>query len=127
MDRIVLAILFEGLCEEELGEGDSRIVFKVKPSLAPIKVNILPLIKKRHAEEAKKLYKELRRHFMVQYDESGSIGKRYRRGDAVGVPFAVTIDDNTLENGTVTVRERDSMEQKEIALTDLVHYLHHNL
>lgn len=127
VDRIVLAILFEGLCEEELGEGDSRIVFKVKPSLAPIKVNILPLIKKRHAEEAKKLYKELSRHFMVQYDESGSIGKRYRRGDAVGVPFAVTIDDNTLENGTVTVRERDSMEQKEIVLADLVQYLHDNL
>jgi len=102
-------------------------VFKVKPALAPIKVNVLPLIKKRHAEAAKKLYKELSRHFMVQYDESGSIGKRYRRGDAIGVPFAVTIDDNTLENGTVTIRDRDSMEQKEIALTDLVHYLHDNL
>ena len=64
---------------------------------------------------------------MVQYDESGSIGKRYRRGDAVGVPFAVTIDDNTLENGTVTVRDRDTMEQKEIVLADLVQYLHDNL
>ena len=64
---------------------------------------------------------------MVQYDESGSIGKRYRRGDAIGVPFAVTIDDNTLENGIVTLRDRDSMEQKEIALTDLVRYLHENL
>mgnify|MGYP006390535741 FL=1 len=64
---------------------------------------------------------------MVQYDESGSIGKRYRRGDAIGVPFAVTIDDNTLENGTVTVRERDTMEQKMINLTDLVQYLHDNM
>lgn len=122
-DRIVLALLAEGLREEKIGGDDTRVVFKIKPSLAPVKVNILPLIKKRHGEEAQKVYHMLNRYFMVQYDESGSIGKRYRRGDAIGIPLAVTIDDNTLETGTVTVRERDSMVQETVPLGNLAAYL----
>lgn len=123
VDRIVLALLAEGLCEEKIGENDTRVVFRIKPSLAPVKASILPLIKKRHAEEAKKVYRRLSRHFMAQYDETGSIGKRYRRGDAIGIPFAVTIDDDTLEAGTVTVRERDSMSQETVSLEMLEVYL----
>lgn len=127
VDRIVLALLAEGLCEEKIGEDDTRVLFQIKPSLAPVKVNILPLIKKRHSEEAKKIYHILNRYFMVQYDESGSIGKRYRRGDAIGIPFAVTIDDNTLEAGMVTVRERDSMSQETVPLGKLAAYLQERL
>lgn len=127
VDRIILALLFEGLCEEKISEDATRVVFRIKPSLAPVKVNILPLIKKRHSEEAKKLYQTLCRQFMVQYDESGSIGKRYRRGDAIGIPFAVTLDDGTLESGMVTVRERDSMQQETVPVEELVMYLQERL
>lgn len=123
LDRIVLAILFEGLHEEKIGENDSRIVFNIKPALAPIKANILPLIKKKHSEEAKNIYQNLSKYFMVQFDESGSIGKRYRRGDIIGVPFAITIDDNTLEKGIVTVRERDTMMQEMVPVDKLASYL----
>lgn len=127
VDRIVLALLAEGLCEEKIGEDDTRVLLKIKPSLAPVKVNILPLIKKRHSEEAKKVCHILHRYFMVQYDESGSIGKRYRRGDAIGIPFVVTVDDNTLDAGTVTVRERDSMSQETVPLEKLAAYLQERL
>lgn len=119
LDRLVLALLFEGLCEERINENDTRVVFRIKPALAPVKVNVLPLIKKRHSEKAKEIQQMLFRRFMVQYDESGSIGKRYRRGDAIGIPVAVTVDDDTLGNNTVTVRDRDTMEQKRISIDDL--------
>ncbi len=108
-DRVALALLCEGLVEE--GE---RLVMKLAPRLAPIKINILPLIKKKHGERARALYEELRRKFPATYDEAGNIGRRYRRGDAVGTPFAVTVDDDTLEKNTVTLRHRDSMEQETI-------------
>lgn len=127
LDRIFLAILFENLHLEEIGDNDTRIVLNIKPSLAPIKVNILPLMKKKHSERAKELYQELKKRMMVNYEEAGSIGKRYRRGDAIGIPFAITIDDNTLENGIVTVRNRDTMKQTEIAIKDLANYLESNL
>jgi len=123
LDRIVLAVLFEALTEEELESGDSREVLRIKPFLAPIKVNVLPLIKKRHAEKAQEIYNELRKYFMVSYDDTGNIGKRYRRGDAIGTPYAVTIDDVTLEYKTVTVRERDTMQQLTIAIEELRSYL----
>lgn len=119
LDRLVLALLFEGLHEEQISETDTRVVFNIKPALAPVKVNILPLIRKRHSVKAKEIQKMLSRYFMVQYDEAGSIGKRYRRGDAIGIPFAVTVDDDTLENNTVTVRDRDTMEQQRISTDDL--------
>lgn len=127
LDRIVLALLAHGLHEEKISDTDSRIVFNIKPSLAPIKVNILPLIKKRHADKAKELQKTLSKYFMVQYDETGSIGKRYRRGDAIGIPFAITIDDNTLDFNTITVRDRDTMEQETISLDQLIPYFMNKL
>lgn len=127
LDRLVLAVLFEALIEEELDGGDTRQVLKINPSLAPIKVNVLPLIKKRHAEKAQEIYRELKKCFMVSYDDAGNIGKRYRRGDAIGTPYAVTIDDTTLENGTVTVRERDTMQQVTVAVEELKSYLMDNM
>lgn len=123
LDRIVLALLFEGLHEERISDTDSRIVFNIKPSLAPVKVNILPLIKKRHAGKARELYGMLSKYCMAQYEETGSIGKRYRRGDAIGIPYAVTVDDTTLEQGTVTVRDRDTMEQCVIPVSELIAFL----
>lgn len=123
LDRIVLALLFEGLHEEQISDTDSRIVFNIKPTLAPIKINILPLIKRKHAEKAKELYAMLAKYCMIQYEESGSIGKRYRRGDAIGIPYAITIDDTTLEQDTVTVRDRDTMEQCVVPVSELIGFL----
>lgn len=123
LDRLFLAILFEALTTEEMDAGDTRLVLKIQPSLAPIKVNVLPLIKKAHSEKALEIYKDLRKFHMVSYDDAGNIGKRYRRGDAIGTPFAITIDNNTLENGTVTVRERDSMKQINIDVKELNSFL----
>ncbi len=127
LDRIVLALLFEGLQEEQISDTDSRIVFHIKPALAPIKINILPLIKKKHGEKARELYTMLSKFYMVQYEESGSIGKRYRRGDAIGIPYAITVDDATLEQETVTVRNRDTMEQCVIPIDELIPFLMKNL
>ena len=123
LDRIVLALLFEGLHEEQISDTDSRIVFNIKPALAPIKINILSLIKKKHAEKARELYTMLSKYCMVQYEASGSIGKRYRRGDAIGIPYAITVDDTTLEQETVTVRNRDTMEQCVIPVNELITFL----
>lgn len=123
LDRIVLALLFEGLHEEQISDTDSRIVFHIKPALAPIKINILPLIKKRHAGKAREIYAMLTKYCMVQYEESGSIGKRYRRGDAIGIPYAITVDDTTLEQDTVTVRNRDTMGQCVIPVCELIAFL----
>lgn len=123
LDRIFLAVLFENLCEEEIGKNDKRIVLNIKPDLAPIKVNVLPLIKKKHSDLAQKIYHKLQKTMMVKYDESGSIGKRYRRGDAIGIPFAITIDDNAIENGIVTIRDRDTMKQQAVSIENLSNYL----
>ena len=123
LDCIVLALLFEGLREEQLDDTDSRIVFRIKPALAPIKVNVLPLIKKRHAWKARELYTMLAKCCMAQYEESGSIGKRYRRGDAIGIPYAITVDDTTLEQDTVTVRDRDTMGQCVVPIGELTAFL----
>jgi glycyl-tRNA synthetase len=123
LDRIFLAVMFEALVEEELDNGETRQVLKIDPNLAPIKVSILPLIKKRHNEKALEIYHMLQKYYMVSYDDSGNIGKRYRRGDAIGTPYAITVDDNTLENGIVTLRDRDSMTQISIICNELVEYL----
>ncbi len=127
LDRLVLAVLFESLVEETLESGDTRLVLKIIPSLAPIKVNVLPLIKKRHAEMARKVYGELAKDFMVSYDDAGNIGKRYRRGDVIGTPYSVTIDDVTLENGTVTIRERDTMQQVTVPIDKVKCHLSDNM
>ncbi|WOO35093.1 glycine--tRNA ligase [Anaerocolumna sp. AGMB13020] len=122
VDRVVLAVLLESLAEEELDKGDTRLVLRIPPALAPIKINILPLIKKRHGEKATEIYNALKKRYMVTYDDAGNIGKRYRRGDAIGTPYAITIDDETLDAGVVTIRDRDTMTQVKMPYTELKDY-----
>ena len=106
-----------------LPNGEVREVMKFHPAIAPYKVAVLPLNKKFHSEKANEIYEMLSKHFMTSYDEGASIGKRYRRQDAIGTPFAVTVDDNTIQNDTVTVRDRDTMEQVTIPVSELVSYI----
>ena len=96
---------------------------KFHPYLAPYKVTILPLIKKYHSQKAKELYKELSKNFMCSYDDSGNIGKRYRREDEIGTPYCVTIDFDTLEDECVTIRDRDTMEQVRVKIDELESYI----
>ena len=122
-DRITLALLCEAYDVETLEDGTEREIMHFSNEIAPIKVAILPLIKKNHAEKAHEVYSVVSKKFRTMYDETGSIGKRYRRQDAIGTPYCVTIDEDTLQNGTVTIRERDSMKQETIKLEDLVSFL----
>ncbi len=126
LDRLFLAVLADAYTKE-IVENEERIVLKISPVLAPYKITILPLIKKAHSEKANDIYARLCKYFACYYDESGSIGKRYRRSDAIGVPYAITIDDNTLENNTVTLRDRDTMEQITLNIDELVDYLNKKL
>ena len=123
VERLFLTILSDVYTKEELENGEVREVLKIHPFLAPYKVCILPLIKKNHSSKAMEVYKNLCSHFPVSYDESGNIGKRYRRSDAIGTPFAITIDDNTINDNTVTVRNRDTMKQEVVNIDDLVNYI----
>ena len=122
-DRTVLAVLDNAYTEDVLEDGTTREVMKLIPYLAPYKVTVLPLAKKYHGEKAAEVFNMLSKHFMTTYDESGSIGKRYRRSDAIGTPWCVTIDDETINNGTVTVRDRDTMEQITLKLEEVVDYV----
>ena len=122
VERLFLTVMCDAYDKEKL-ENDEREVLRLHPFLAPIKVTVLPLVKKYHGEKAMEVYKELTKHFNTSYDESASIGKRYRRADVVGTPFCVTVDDETINNGTVTVRDRDTMEQVTIKLDELVSYI----
>ena len=123
VERLFLTILSDAYTKEELENGEVREVLKIHSFLAPYKVCILPLIKKNHSSKAMEVYKNLCSHFPVSYDESGNIGKRYRRSDAIGTPFAITIDDNTINDNTVTVRDRDTMKQEVVNIDDLVNYI----
>ena len=123
LDRAILAFICNAYEREELENGDTREVLKIHPALAPVKATILPLIKKVHGEKAMEVYAKLCKEFNVSYDESGSIGKRYRRNDAVGTPFSITIDDESLETNMVTVRDRDTMQQEKVAIEDLANYI----
>ena len=123
LDRTVLAVLFNSYRKEKLKDGEEREVLGIHPFLAPYKVVVLPLIKKYHSEKAEEIYEMLSKRFMTDYDDSGNIGKRYRRADVIGTPFAVTIDDNTLINGTVTIRDRDTMEQIVIKIEEIEKYI----
>lgn len=123
LDRLVLAFLCDSYSEDVLENGEIREVLKLHPFLAPYKVAVLPLVKKYHNEKASKIYQELSKYFMTSYDESGNIGKRYRRQDVIGTPFCVTIDDETLEYNTVTVRNRDTMEQVKISVDKIKAYI----
>ncbi len=123
VDRLFLAILTESYRKETLEDGSEREVLKLKPFLAPYKVAVLPLIKKMHSDKALEIYQNLSKEFSVSYDETGNIGKRYRRQDVVGTPFCITIDDETLNNNTVTLRDRDTMEQITLRLDEVIDYI----
>jgi glycyl-tRNA synthetase len=123
VERLFLTVLSDGYNVEELENGDTREVLKIHPALAPFKACILPLIKKNHSEKATEIYRDLSTYFMVNYDESGNIGKRYRRADAIGTPFAITIDDETLNNDTITVRFRDTMTQEKIKVSEIKDFI----
>lgn len=123
LDRTVLAILFNSYEKELLENGEEREVMHIIPYLAPYKVAVLPLVKKYHKDKANEVFELLSKHFMTSYDESGSIGKRYRRQDAIGTPYCITIDEETLENNVVTLRDRDTMEQVKLSLEEVVDYV----
>lgn len=122
-DRLTLAILDNAYCEEELDNKDTREVMKFHPALAPYKVAILPLVKKYHSEKAEQIYQMISKSFATSYDDTGSIGKRYRRSDAVGTPFCITIDDDTINNDTVTIRDRDTMKQITLKIEEIEQYI----
>ncbi len=117
LDRLFLAVLSRAYQEEKLEDGSERVVLRIAPVLAPVKAAVLPLVKKDGLpEKARELMRQLQLRFNCQYDEKDSIGKRYRRQDALGTPFCITIDHETLANNTVTIRYRDNMQQERIAL-----------
>ncbi|MEK7606027.1 MAG: glycine--tRNA ligase [Patescibacteria group bacterium] len=123
VDRTVLAVLTDAYHEEEVGE-ETRVVLKLARAIAPYMVAILPLMKKDGmGEKAKEIFATLRKKTRVLYDESGSIGKRYRRQDEIGTPICVTVDHQTLEDGTITIRDRDTMKQERVSLAQLEAYL----
>lgn len=123
VDRMFLTVLCDAYEEEMLDNNETREVLHLHPYLAPYKVAVLPLAKKYHSEKAHEVWKSLASKFSCSYDEAGSIGKRYRRCDAIGTPFAITIDDETINNNTVTVRDRDTMEQVVVKLDELENYI----
>ena len=121
-DRVALAFLCEAYDEEEVGEKDTRVVMHLHPALAPYKCAVLPLSKKLN-ENAEKVYHMLQKRFMVEYDDAGSIGKRYRRQDEIGTPFCLTYDFDSETDGCVTVRDRDTMAQERVAIDKLAEYI----
>lgn len=120
-DRVALAFLCEAYDEEEIAEGDVRTVLRFHPALAPVKIGVLPLSKKL-GEEAYKVYERLIRKFVCEYDDTGSIGKRYRRQDEIGTPYCVTFDFDSLNDSCVTIRDRDTMSQVRIRIDELDAY-----
>jgi glycyl-tRNA synthetase len=122
VDRVALAFLVDAYEEEKLEDGTERTVLKLHPALAPFKAAVFPLSKKLR-EQAEMVYTKLSKKFMIDYDESGSIGKRYRRHDEIGTPYCITVDFDTLEDNCVTVRDRDTMEQVRIKIDELENYI----
>ena len=122
-DRVALSFLCNSYEEETIAEGDTRVVLHLHPALAPYKVAVLPLSKKL-SDKAEEVYSKLSKDFMCDYDEAGSIGKRYRREDEIGTPYCVTIDFDTLEDDTVTIRDRDTMEQVRVKIDELENWLY---
>jgi glycyl-tRNA synthetase len=115
LDRTFLAVVSHAYTEEKLPDGSERVVMKIAPMLAPVKAAILPLVKKDGMpEKAREIMDSLKRDFLCQYDEKDAIGRRYRRQDAIGTPYCITVDHQTLQDGSVTIRERDSMQQDRI-------------
>lgn len=126
LDRLFLMVAVDAYDEEELANGDKRVVMHLKPAIAPYKVAVLPLSKKLN-EGALEIANSLNKHFSICYDETGSIGKRYRRQDEIGTPYCICVDFQTAEDHMVTVRDRDSMEQERIAIADLKVYLENKI
>ena len=122
-DRVALAFLCDAYDEETLENGDVRNVLHLHPALAPYKAAVLPLQKNRLGDKAREVYELLAKHFMVDFDDSGAIGKRYRRQDEIGTPLCITIDFDTLEDETVTVRDRDTMAQVRMPIAELEGYI----
>ena len=121
-DRVVLAFLCAAYDEEELEGGDVRTVLHFHPALAPVKIGVLPLSKKLN-EGAEKVFAELSKKYNCEFDDRGNIGKRYRRQDEIGTPYCVTFDFDSLEDGAVTVRDRDTMNQERVKIDELVDYI----
>ena len=121
-DRVTLAFLCEAYDEEQVGENDVRTVLHFHPALAPVKMAVLPLSKKL-SEKAGEVFDELSKYFNMEFDETGSIGKRYRRQDEIGTPFCITYDFDSVEDGCVTIRDRDTMSQERIAIDKLCEYI----
>ena len=117
-DRVLLAFLCDAYDEETDEKGDVRTVMHFHPALAPFKAAVLPLSKKL-SEKATEIYSELSKDFMIDFDDAGSIGKRYRRQDEIGTPICITYDFDSVEDNCVTVRDRDTMEQKRIPVSEL--------
>jgi glycyl-tRNA synthetase len=126
VERLFLAFLADAYCEEELDGGDTRVVLRLHPALAPYKAAVLPLSRKL-SEQAGEVYAQLSKHFMIDYDETASIGKRYRRQDEIGTPYCITYDFDSPNDGAVTIRERDSMEQVRIPIADVAAWLQERL
>lgn len=122
VDRVTLAFLCDAYDEEEIAEGDLRTVMRFHPALAPYKAAILPLSKKL-SEKAQEVAQTLSQYFMVDYDDTGSIGKRYRRQDEIGTPYCITYDFESLEDGCATIRDRDTMEQTRVPINKLVSFI----
>ncbi|MGN1080940.1 MAG: glycine--tRNA ligase, partial [Acutalibacteraceae bacterium] len=121
-DRVTLAFLCDAYDEETVGENDVRTVLRLHPALAPVKAAVLPLSKKL-SEQAVEIYSSLSKKFNIEYDDAGSIGKRYRRQDEIGTPVCITFDFDSLEDKAVTVRNRDTMEQERIPVCELDAYI----
>ncbi len=124
VDRLFLSVMCGAYCEETTENGETRVVLKLHPALAPVKLAVLPLVRKDGLDEkARSVAEQLRFNFACQYDEKDSIGKRYRRQDAIGTPYCITIDHQTLEDDTVTIRNRDTMAQERIPISNLVNVI----
>ena len=125
-DRVMLAILVDAFNEETLEDGTDRVVLKLHPALSPFKAAVFPLTKKLN-EQATELYQMLNKHFNIDYDDGGSIGKRYRRHDEIGTPYCITFDFDSLEDNAVTVRDRDTMQQERIKIDELIPFINEKI
>jgi len=127
LNRLVMMILDQAYTEEEIN-GETRVVLKIKPSIAPITAAIFPLTKdKKLVKIAKDLNKELLEDYFTEYDQSGSIGKRYRRQDEIGTPFCITVDFESLDDNMITIRDRDTLVQVRIPITDVKKHIQKNI
>ena len=126
VERLFLALMTEAYDEEVIDEKDTRVVLRLHPTLAPFKAAVLPLSKKLN-DKAEAVFETLQKHFMVEYDDAGSIGKRYRRQDEIGTPFCITYDFESVDDGCVTVRDRDTMTQERISIDKIVDYINEKI